>query len=281
MISLEQLTLFEEKVASNEIWDAHAVIKNLYNRNVGDTELFQRYFNFACMVAAWDIELDTRHYFLEEAGTALIVYAENTSMDAERLAAIKTCRERLDIIREEVSDKRNALAQKYARETQANNNAVLKDLADLKGKLSRAGTQEAFDEVLLTLAERESLLVKEELTGDQKSLYDRMTKEYSALISDKLAKLAMASNAEYNRTAVKEFKYVLDAFQKNEGLYTGSPSQLYALVSSRLFTFDPARLFNETLIYYNHIYSYIFSKLDEDGKFRLTQISIDTEKLAR
>lgn len=275
------MTLFEEKVASNEIWDAHAVIKNMYNRNVGDTELFQRYFNFACMVAAWDIELDTRHYFLEEAGTALIVYAENTTMDAERLAAIKACRERLDIIRGEVSDVRNALAQKYARETQANNNAVLKDLADLKGKLSRAGTQEAFDEVLLTLAERESLLAKEELTGDQKSLYDRMTKEYSALISDKLTKLAMASNAEYNRTAVKEFKYVLDAFQKNESLYTGSSSQLYALVSSRLFTFDPARLFNETLIYYNHIYSYIFSKLDEDGKFRLTQISIDTEKLAR
>lgn len=273
--------MFEEKVASNEIWDAHAVIKNLYNRNVGDTELFRRYFNFACMVAAWDIELDTRHYFLEEAGTALIVYAENTTMDAERLAAIKACRERLDIIRGEISGVRNALAQKYARETQANNNAVLKDLADLKGKLSRAGTQEDFDEVLLTLAERESLLAKEELTGDQKSLYDRMTKEYSALISDKLTKLAMASNAEYNRTAVKEFKYVLDAFQKNESLYTGSPSQLYALVSSRLFTFDPARLFNETLIYYNHIYSYIFSKLDEDGKFRLTQISIDTEKLAR
>ncbi|NMI05789.1 hypothetical protein HF638_17575 [Paenibacillus sp. SZ31] len=278
---MDQVTLFEEKVASNEIWDAHTIIKNLYNRNVGDTDLFQRYFNFCCMVAGWDIELDTRNYFLDEASTALIVHAENTTIDAKQLAVIKACREGLDIIRGELSAIQNALVQKYARETQAKNNATLKDLAELKGELSRASNQEAFDRVLLTLTEIENQLVKEELTEDQNSLYDRMTKEYSALISDKLTKLAIASNTEYNRNAVKEFKFVFDSFQKNESMYTRSIEKLDILVSSRLFAFDPARLFNETLVYYNHIYSYIFCKLDEDGKFRLTQISIDKEKLLR
>ncbi len=273
--------MFEEKVASNEIWDAHALIKNLYNRNVENLEVFQRYFEFTCMIASWDIELDTRCYFLEEASTALTIFTENTSIDAERLSAIKGYRERLDTIHTGVSVVRNALVQKQAKESHSRNHAVLKELAVLKGKLSRAATQEMFDEILLSLADKESQLIKEEFSSDQKSLYDLMTKEYSILISDKMTKLAMASNVEYNRNAIKEFKHVLDAFQKDESLYTKSQSQLYALVSSRLFSFDPARLFNETLIYYNHVYSYIFSKLDEDGKFRLTQISIDTEKLAR
>lgn len=48
-----------------------------------------------------------------------------------------------------------------------------------------------------------------------------------------------------------------------------------------LFSYDASKLFNETLIYYNHVYSFIFNKLDDNGKFRLTQISIDSEKINR
>ncbi|MCL9662062.1 hypothetical protein L2089_15315 [Paenibacillus hunanensis] len=278
---MEQLALFEEKVISNEIWDAHLIIKNLYNRNVSDTELFQRYFDFTCKVANWDMELETRSYFLDEASTALVVYTENAVIDAEQLMIIHQCRETIDNIRNNMYSVQNLNEQQYTQQVEANNHTILKDLVDLKGLLSRTVTQEEFDQNLLVLTEKENVLIKEELTNDQTLLYNNLTKEYSVLISDKLSQFAKASNTEYNRKAVRDFKYVIDAFKKEEGAYTKSSSKLYALVSSRLFVFDPARLFNETLIYYNHIYSYIFSKLDEEGKFKLTQIAIDTEKSAQ
>ena len=53
------------------------------------------------------------------------------------------------------------------------------------------------------------------------------------------------------------------------------------LVSSTLFAFDAGRLFNETLIYYNHVYSFIFGKLDDDGKLALTRYSIECERKMR
>lgn len=276
---LMQTTLFEEKIAVNEIWDAHTLIKNEFNRHLDNPDIFKKYFDFACMIASWKIELNTRNYFLEEANTALAVFAENTVLDGERLEYIKSCRIHISELRDDVASVRTLMANKLEKETAMANHAVLRELAELKGKLFRADKQETFDEVLVAVGRAENSLVKEALSADQKTLYDKMTKEYSALISEKMTELAKLSNVEYNRNAVIQFKYVMDEFRTNESKYADSHSQLFALVSSRLFAYDPSRLYNETLIYYNHVYSYIFSKLDEDGKFRLTQISIDTEKI--
>lgn len=55
-------------------------------------------------------------------------------------------------------------------------------------------------------------------------------------------------------------------------------SQLLGLVSTTLFAYDAGRLFNETLIFYNHVYSYIFNKLDDNGKLELTKYSIECER---
>lgn len=43
-------------------------------------------------------------------------------------------------------------------------------------------------------------------------------------------------------------------------------------------SYDAGRLFNETLIFYNHVYSYIFNKLDDNGKLELTKYSIECER---
>jgi len=122
-------------------------------------------------------------------------------------------------------------------------------------------------------------LEKDYLSPDQKELYDTLTSEYSKVVADKLAELERIENIEYNKSAVKSFKRAFDDFQLSETKYKENQSQLYSLVSDNLFGYDATRLFNETLIYYNHVYSFIFNKLDDDNKFRLTQFSIDCEKM--
>ena len=84
-------------------------------------------------------------------------------------------------------------------------------------------------------------------------------------------------NVDYNKKAVVAFESAFKKFRNDEATYKNH-SQLFSLASSTLFAFDAAKLFNETLIYYNHVYSYIFSKLDEDGKLALTRFSIECER---
>lgn len=278
---MEELELFEELVRENNIWDAHMVIKNIYNKDISNKDIFIRYFDFACMIASWNIEITTRKYFINEAETALVFFCENAPINKEILMCIKSYRNKMMEIANLISKIEQDEIDKYHKKTFDNNNVLLSDLIELKSKLFYSKNQKEFDNYLMNINEKENALVKEELDMEQKNLYDKLTKEYSAIISDKMTELNALNNKQYNNDAIKDFKFVFDEFKNNEDKYKNSQSQLFTLVSNRLFSYDPAKLFNETLIYYNHVYSFIFSKLDDDGKFRFTQISIDTEKIKR
>ena len=100
------------------------------------------------------------------------------------------------------------------------------------------------------------------------------------IISEKMRQMERNKNTDYNKKAVEAFSSAFERFRKDEGKYKNQ-SQLFSLASTTLFAFDASRLFNETLIYYNHVYSYIFSKLDDAGKLALTRYSIECERNRR
>ncbi|NCD09431.1 MAG: hypothetical protein EOL98_08400 [Negativicutes bacterium] len=278
---MKQLTLFEELVIKNNIWDAHTVGKNLYSKNLESKEMFMKYFDFLLMVAQYPIELETRKYFTSEAETALVFFSENTDIDMEKIDFIKKCRETLMDVSNDINNVELKIHSEQNEKALKENNQYIKELVDLKGKLFSTKQQEEFDRLLVDVNKIENLIKKDLLSDEQKELYDSLTRDYSELISKKMLELNQKSNAEYNNIAVRDFKYVYEEFKENETKYKNSQSQLFALVSKRLFSYDASKLFNESLIYYNHVYSYIFSKLDDDGKFNLTQISIDTEIMNR
>jgi hypothetical protein len=278
---MEQLDLFEKLVSENSIWDAHTVGKNLYNRDLRNKDIFEKYFNFVILVGGYPIEIDTRKYFVTEAETALVFFCENSDMDLEQLNFIRKCRQQLMKVTNDIKELEYKILKEENEIIVGENNNCLSELATLKGKLFAANQQEQFDKLLLEVNKNENALKKEFLTGEQKELYDTLTKEYSEIISKRMDDLNQRNNVQYNKTAVKDFNHVFKEFRDNEAKYKNSESQLFALVSKRLFSYDASKLFNETLIYYNHVYSFIFSKLDDDGKFRLTQISIDTERINR
>ncbi|KLU64454.1 hypothetical protein DEAC_c36560 [Desulfosporosinus acididurans] len=273
--------LFEKLIQENNIWDAHIVAKNMFNRNLGRTDDFLQFFNFALSVAAYPIESDTRRFFAKEAETAMTVFSENVEISDETLAVIVDARKRLFKIVQELSDIDTKKAEESLVERRKRNEASLKCFIEIKGKMFNTKKQSDFDSLLAQLAKVESSIAKDAFTDEQQALYDSLTKDFSQLVSNKMEELAHFSNVEYNKAALTNFQAAFNAFRDNESKYTGSESQLFTLVSRKLFSYDASRLFSETLIYYNHVYSYIFGKLNDDGKFRLTQYSIDAEKVRR
>jgi len=271
--------MFDKLVKENRIWDAHIVAKNAYSRDFANQETFQKYIDFCLKVSQYPIELSNRKFFLTEAETALTFFIENAVMTEDVFNMILSYRKNIFETAEEIRRLENKKESDQTKKIEENNNVILTELAELKKNVFSAKKQDVFNEYLIKIEQKERELDKSNMTDEQNRLYNTLTKEFSELISSKIQQFARQENVAYNKKASEDFKQVFDKFMENESNYINSDTNLFALVNKRLFAYDASRLFNETLIYYNHIYSYLFGKLDDNGKYRLTQYSIDAEKI--
>ena len=224
--------------------------------------------------------LADRINFAEQASVALAFYSENAELTSESVDALSGQQQRIDVILSEIeSIKAKRVAVERA-EIEAHNSECLKKLYSLKDEINRATTQNEFDKILVKIRETDTTMDKDEFTDEQSSIYESLTRDHTELISEKMHQLEHIKNIAYNKQAADAFASAFDRFRKDENKYRNQ-SQLFLLASTTLFAFDASRLFNETLIYYNHVYSYIFSKLDDDGKLALTRYSIECERKLR
>lgn len=274
------LSLFEKYKNDGKITEALLVGRNLFNRNSGDEKIFSAYFEYLCTLAETLPSLADRINFAEQASVALAFYSENAELTSESVDALSGQQQRIDGILSEIeSTKAKRVADERA-EIEAHNSECLKKLYSLKDEMHRATTQDEFDKILVKIGETDTAMDKDEFTDEQSSIYKSLTKGHTELISEKMHQLEHIKNIAYNKQAADAFASAFDRFRKDENKYRNQ-SQLFFLASTTLFAFDASRLFNETLIYYNHVYSYIFSKLDDDGKLALTRYSIECERKLR
>ena len=266
-------------INENRLMDAHIVAKNEYIRNTTSDTAFDNYFGLCLKIAQYPIEIATRKFFVSEADQALSYYSEHVVMNEEILKRILLYKEKLFEITDQIRSLENQQRLDHISQVKQSNNQVLTEIASIKGRLHTAKNQSEFDKLLLELADKERSLLRDFFDEDQQALYDSMTKEFSSLISEKMEQLAYYANIEYNQKAVEDLRKAFTLFKADEAKYINSDTSLFNLVSKRLFAYDSGKLFNEALIYYNHVYSYIFSKLNDDGKYTLTKYSIDADRI--
>lgn len=274
------LSLFEEYKSNNMIAEALMVGHNLFNRHPENKEVFTSYFSFLCTLAETMPSFSDKMNFAEQADVALAFYTENADLTKATVDAIGKDRDRLveiykslDAIKAEKAAVEQAAAEQH-------NTECLKKLYVLKDAIQGAKTQTEFDRLLQQVGKLDEEIDKAHFTEDQDSTYQSLTKEHTDLISSKMRQFEHDANVAYNKKAADAFASAFQNFRKDESKYKNQ-TQLFALASSTLFAYDASRLFNETLIYYNHVYSYIFSKLDDDGKLALTRYSIECERKLR
>ncbi len=268
-----------DKLKNTNIWDAQIVGKNLFCKHPEKVEYFVAYFDFCIKVAGYPVEINARSFFLSEAELTLNIFSEKVDITEEMLSLIQEKREDLvkasSLINEEIAKNDKAI---YDDQVKANTDALTR-LASLRDELLSVKTQDTFETVLGEIAIADSVLNKSIFTDNQTSIYESLTRGYSDLVSKKMTDLAHYEDVKYNKEAAQAFKKAYTLFKADEGRYKGHESSLYELVAKYLFAYDAKRLFSETLIYYNYVYSYIFNKLDDDGKYCFTRFSFDTPKL--
>ena len=267
-----------EKLKDNFIWDAQIVGKNLFCQKPNEETIFNEYFSFCIKIATYPVEIETRTFFINEAELALNVFSEKCNIDESKLKIIQDARSELVAVSRKINEDIQSQTEEQGKSSFEANNKVLSELSKLKSEMLHVVGQAQFDDVLKKMSDLEESLDKTILDKHQTALYNSLTRDFSTLISQKMTEITHCEDIQYNKRAAKSFKKAFDLFKENEDKYKKSDRELYGLVSGYLFAFDAKRLFNECLVYYNHVYSYIFNKLDDDGKFRFTQFSFDTPK---
>ena len=270
---LDLFNQYKEK----DIKNALLIGRNWFNHHPDSKEAFTTYFNYLCQIIDIVPAFADKQYYADQADVALSLYAENATLTEQVLDEIQGYQNQLAEILKSLHDQKVSIWDKKQEEIKNENIKKLNELNYLKTSIRSAASQSELDTVLKKISTLDAGVHKELFSKDQEKQYECLTQEHASLISQKMEELQYKENLAYNKQAAKAFKKAFDTYRTDEDKYNTHAS-LYDLVSTTLFAFDSSKLFNETLMYYNHVYAYIFSKLDDEGKFALTRYAIECER---
>ena len=261
-------------------FDAYIVIKNYLSKDIGNKDIFKQYIDLALELASYNILFEERLEYIQDANTALSMFSESVDMDEEALILIKETKERINEAYSEIVKAQSEYNDRKKREIQDKNNTLMKSLNDLYSELLNTKEQNAFDDTLSRVSDVDMKLDKGAFSATQERSYEKLTKSFSEAISRKMEELNRLSLLEYNKKAIKSFDEVFKIFTNDEKkkMYK-SESTLKNLMTSKFFSYDTSKLFNESLVFYNHVYSLVFQEVDNRMKYRLTEWAVNTSKV--
>lgn len=263
--------LFHQYKEAGQTKRALLVGQNMINRNPGDSGCFEAYFDYLLLLAGNE-DVQTAKSFLQQATGALAFFSESVDIDEHSVELIINKENELNRVSEIINQKQEEIIREAVRQEVAYNNAALELLGQLLEKINKCKNQADFNTYLNNMDKIDQSINREKLSKGQEARYAKLTQKSSAIVSAKMAYFEDAKNREYNISAIEAYEKVFNMF-KNGKLATG-----HKKVLKLLFSFDPSRLYNETLVYYNHVYNYVLSKLSDEEKFTITKYAIMCEK---
>lgn len=251
--------------------EALIIGQNLFARDSGNVKIFEAYANVLESVMKAEDKSDGKIRYFKQLSAILTLFSETVIMDDSTVAFIMSQEDKLAKLLDEIQQLRKQEEREFVKQKVVENDGILSKLPSVINSLTTAVDQAAFDTVLQKIQQYDSAIDKDYLTDRQRNLYESVTRQCSEIVNIKLRTFRHKVDAQYNEQALEAYERVYQYFK------TGEVPSDHRDVISGLFGFDASRLFNETLTYYNHVYAYVLSKLDDDGKFRLTKAAIRSE----
>lgn len=272
-----QIKLFHDLYSKQQIKDAQLVGKNLFCNRPADTEIFCMYFDFCIEQAENQKDTNSGLYYLNEADFALALFIERCEILEDTLVLIDDKRKKISDTDQTIRSWEHENEEDFASQINANNDVLISKLEKLADKIQNTTNQDEFDIVIAEVSDSENSLQKESFTEQQNEKYNAISKRYSKLVSAKMRELQWQNDKDYNLQAAESIKRVYDSFKNDEKKYKKDMFEFRILIND-LCRFDNARLFSETIMYYNFVYSYIFNAMDEQMKLKMTEYAINNNK---
>ena len=178
---------------------------------------------------------------------------------------------------QELELEQNKILEDKIKSRQQNNDVVLKQIKDSQKKIKGISTFDELNEFVTLLENLELLLDKDIFTPEQSESYRLISSKYSELTSEKMRAFQHEADVKYNTHVAEICKKSFNEFKENAKQYKAIDDNFKAVFGD-FYSVESNRLFVETQMLYSHVYSYIFSKLSDDEKFKLVSFALEIKK---
>jgi 1,2-phenylacetyl-CoA epoxidase PaaB subunit len=158
------------------------------------------------------------------------------------------------------------------------NEEILKELENILEGIRASNDEMAIRDAMNNAARLETGMDLSLVDESQNERYRDVKNGFYKMAEEKVESLRSARYSRYNRKAIERLKKLLDEFTENEKELSKSGSSLPVTLKEYIGTLNTSYFDGPTMQYFNYVYGYIFSLIDEDLKFEVTRIMAETEK---
>ena len=266
------LQRMKENIASRHLRDALIIGQNLFYHNPGDVDIFSTYYTVLWSLATEANGSTEKLQYFKQLTQVVASFSEAVQLDDEMVEYIKSKEDSLNLLYKSIEEVKAEEEKQFVKSKFLQNDKVLRTIQERISELSVVKSKAEFDSLLNTIQKLDAMLDKQYMSDSENAQYEVLTTKCSELVNIKVAAFDRQSKEEYNQRALDSYEKVYRLFR--DGNLPGNHTE----VVSGLFAYDPTKLFNETLTYYNHVYSYVLSKLNDEEKYVLTKAAIHCEK---
>lgn len=258
---------------------AFIVLKNLFSSHLANRECFSYYFDFCLSVVDESgVSSETRDAYYDKADVALQMFAEKTACDEESLLLIKEKRSILNELYEKAESRRR---EELLRKEALIHKKVKQDLDTLASRIdyiSGIKSRTELDRVVDEISSVESALDKGVFNEAEQNEYAKLSKKLSDVLPKKLETFKKEENYKYNSEAIQNIKQSFDLFTGDEKKYKKIDADFRSDIAAKMLSLDSSKMSSETYAYYNYVYGYMFSKMDNENKYNLTLLSLENSR---
>ncbi|MCM1251670.1 MAG: hypothetical protein NC321_02530 [Clostridium sp.] len=245
--------------------------QNMVNLNPANKDCFEAYFDYLISLAQSDDILVAKS-FLQQATGVLAFFSENVKIDEETVEFIIGKENELNRVAVLLKKQEENANREVIRQEVTYHNDALELIEQLLEKIEKCERLNDFNKYIDNLGKVDQSIDQDRFSERQKEKYAVLMQKSSNIVNSKLTYFENIKNREYNIDAIEAYSKIFNMFKN------GKVADDHKDVIKALFMFDASKLYNETLVYYNHVYNYILSKLSDEEKFTLTKYAILCEK---
>ncbi len=266
------LDLFQEYVSNRQYSEALLVGQNMFNKHNDDILVFQAYFDLVLSLGNGSNKNseEERLHYLQQATLLLTYFSENVTMSKKMVNQIQEFQSQLFEAEEKLQFERELQLKQQMTAVEEENKELLLLIQKLIKEISSSNSSEQLEKFAGQIAALDSKMNHDFMNQEQNTAYELLSKKCASVLEQRVNFLEHQRNTQYNMKAVEAYERVFQVFKT--GMIANGDWM------KEFFQYDASRLFNETLVYYNHVFSYILNQLDDDGKFLMTQCAIKMER---
>lgn len=258
---------YKKAKTDNNYSDVLLAGQNIFAKNPGNFDFFSKYVEMLFDYYNSCKDKNVINYI----SNALSVFSENVEINDASISFIRQCESKIKYYYSSIEKNEEKEKREYLKTLITSNDKIIEKIKTLISDLEFERNEETYLSILNEITKEDEMLNVDNFVERQKKDYDGLTKRLSKIIEEKNKDFERQKNVQYNSDAINTYERLFKAFcnkniEYNEGQIVD------------LFAFDTTRLFNETIVYYNYVYSFIFNRLDDESKVKMTRLAILTEK---